>query len=89
MRALPERLENGDFPAYAWPGGYPLLYLDKDNEVLCAKCATADMAEGDGSLSIVGWFIHHEGPSEFCAECNEETESAYGDPDAYIDQTEN
>ena len=82
---LPTRNSDRSLPAYAWPGGYPVLYLDKDNEVLCAKCATEDLAEGDGLLSMVGYFVHYEGPSEFCADCNAEVESAYGDPETEND----
>jgi hypothetical protein len=80
MKTLPERLSNGKFPAYAWPGGYPIIYVTTDGSVLCADCATEDMAEGDGTLSVAGADVHYEGPSEFCADCNVEIESAYGDP---------
>ena len=68
------RLENGKLPAFSWPGGYPLLYIDKDNAVLCADCAHQE------EENIEAIDIHHEGPSEFCVECNAEIESAYGDP---------
>ena len=33
------RMSNGQLAAYAWPGGYPLTYLDAWNEVLCPDCA--------------------------------------------------
>lgn len=33
------RLEDGTLQSYAWPGGYPLYYLDKGNNVLCPDCA--------------------------------------------------
>lgn len=28
-----------ELPAYAWPGGYPISYLDAENNELCADCA--------------------------------------------------
>ena len=27
--------ENGKLISYAWPGGYPIVYLDKSGEILC------------------------------------------------------
>jgi hypothetical protein len=83
--------EDGEkLPSYAWPGGYPILYLDGHNESLCPDCANAGEQEAKelGSDYIdtrdlpVTMYIHYEGPPEFCAECNKQTESAYGDPDA-------
>ena len=78
---LPTRNSDGKLPAYAWPGGYPVLYLDKHNETLCADCATKDLDDPDTDDKPVAYFVHYEGPSEFCAECNAEVESAYGDPE--------
>ena len=37
--AEPMREENGKFPTYAWPGGYTIIYIMTDNEVLCPDCA--------------------------------------------------
>ena len=72
---LPERDSKGQLPAYAWPGGYPVLYLDNLNDTLCPECAnkTSDVAE---------CFVHYEGPAEECAECGDLVASAYGDPEA-------
>lgn len=82
MNVLPERLNNGKLPAYAWPGGYPIIYLDHENSTLCADCATrsADDMEEIPHFKPCAWDIYYEGPSEFCAQCNTEIESAYGDP---------
>ena len=80
---LPDRLSDNVLPAYVWPGGYPILYLDGHNEVLCAKCATIEADKPDaGKDAPVAADVFYEGPSEFCAVCNTEIESAYGDPDA-------
>jgi hypothetical protein len=40
----PQRDDNGNLPAYAWPGGYPLYYLCADNGVLCPQCANMESA---------------------------------------------
>jgi hypothetical protein len=68
-----------DFPAYAWPGGYPIAYLDeRAGDSLCAKCA-ANESEADGTEFAAG--VHWEGAPLVCAGCNVEIPSAYGDPD--------
>jgi hypothetical protein len=80
---LPTRNADGMLPAYAWPGGYPVLYLDNLNDTLCAECAskTSDTA---------ACFVHYEGPAEECAECGDLVASAYGDPnDAEDNRTVN
>ena len=71
-------LNDGKLPAYAWPGGYPILYLDKENSTLCPDCAQ----EPDGVFGdVVAWFIHYEGSPEQCEECGKMTDSVYGDPE--------
>ena len=53
---LPQRNSDGTFPAYAWPGGYPMLYLDGHNEVLCATCATMEADKEDpGNNALENW----------------------------------
>lgn len=74
---------NGKLPAFAWPGGYPILYLDRDNSVLCADCATKSLDDADElpQFKPVDFYVFYEGPSDFCAQCNIEIESAYGEPE--------
>ena len=77
-------LEDRSLPTFAWPGGYPIFYLDAGGEILCADCATImldDETIDERNLPIDS-DVHWEGPSEYCAECRKEIESAYGDPDA-------
>ena len=69
------RDDYGLLPAYAWPGGYPIFYLDRDNSTLCPDCANADESGAEA------WDTYLEGPTIHCDECNAEIESAYGDPD--------
>ncbi len=76
--------DNGNaLPAYAWPGGYPILYLDGGNCVLCPDCATKSALDPDEDerCKPQAHFIHYEGKPEICEDCNKATESAYGDPD--------
>jgi hypothetical protein len=87
MSSLDEiRMENGKLPASAWPGGYPIVYVMDDGEILCADCAndpTNPVHEGgdaDG-WRLEGYSLHLEGSPEHCAHCNKAIASAYGDPD--------
>jgi hypothetical protein len=81
---LPDRNSDGKLPAYAWPGGYPIYYLDGENSTLCADCATksADDADEIPKFKPEACDVYYEGPTIFCDGCNAEIESAYGDPDA-------
>ena len=77
------RHDNGLLQEYAWPGGYPLYYLDSENSVLCPECArVADMGEERESLpqfAPVAYGINWEDASLDCDECGERIESAYAD----------
>lgn len=78
---------DGKYPAYAWPGGYPIVYVLGDGASLCPSCANgehgSDASEtaDDPAWRLVDVMIHYEGPPEVCAHCGAEIESAYGDPD--------
>jgi hypothetical protein len=90
--ALPERDSTGKFPAYAWPGGYPLIYLCADGGILCPACANnangSEAYAGDyvpergRDWHMIGADVYWEGPPMQCDHCNKAIESAYGDPDA-------
>lgn len=80
---------DGKLSAYAWPGGYPIIYVTRDSGTLCPKCANGENGseasihdEGDPSWHIVAQQIHWEGAPETCDHCNAKVESAYGDPEA-------
>jgi hypothetical protein len=79
MQPLP--VTNGKLDCYAWPGGYPLYYLDKQNSVLCCDCANksyADTDELDGfKPESVG--VNYEDPDLYCDQCSKRIESAYAD----------
>jgi hypothetical protein len=83
MKLAEIRQSDGTLPAYAWPGGYPVVYMAKDNGILCPACANAYNPKRDNQdqLEPVAFFVHYEGPAEQCENCNAAIESAYGDPD--------
>lgn len=84
INTLPQRDESGNYPAYAWLGGYPLYYLCQDGGILCAgaECAngpeskTAD--EYDPQWHIIATDVHWKGESMVCDHCGGAIESAYG-----------
>lgn len=85
------RDDNGQFPAYAWPGGYPIIYVMADGGIICPDCANGKNGSiasdkldpdcpDDRQWHIVGMDVHYEGAPETCAHCNAQIESAYGIP---------
>ena len=83
-------------PAYAWPGGYQIIYLDSQNCVLCPDCANSEIKEFledpaeylDKRDIPTAYQIFYEGPSMECDNnCGTMIESAYGDPDDDKDQS--
>jgi hypothetical protein len=76
-------ISEGQLPAYAWPGGYPLYYLDKDNGTLCPACATSTMNLTEPPFNtweiIIGAGINYEDTHCYCDECSKRIESAYAE----------
>lgn len=66
------------FPLVAWPGCYPLVYIDSDGGELCPACANKHRSV------IVGGDVYWEGPALVCDECYALIESAYGDPEVEV-----
>ena len=67
--------------AYAWPGGYPLMAVANDGEVVCVDCCNNEEQFGinkDGDFGIAAITVHWEGEPEICCHCNKEIDSAYG-----------
>ena len=74
------------FGAYAWPGGYPLVYVTDDGAALCPDCVNADNEaigesnEGDGwHVTAVSVLWETDGGDMFCDHCSVVIESAYGE----------
>jgi hypothetical protein len=76
--------EKGELPYYAWPGGYPIFYITKDNGVLCPKCANMALKEkltgdkDDPQWYIIAMDVNWESEDLYCDHCNEHIISAYG-----------
>jgi hypothetical protein len=69
---------------YVWPGGYPVVYVDPEDESegLCAKTVREMIDRGEWPEGrSVDSYTHYEGPSVECT-CGKLIEAAYGDPDA-------
>ncbi len=74
-------------PAYAWPGGYPLVYLTRDCAELCPACANGENGsmccdpdcQDDEQWELIAVDVHYEGAPIQCAHCNKMVESAYGE----------
>jgi hypothetical protein len=67
------RNDAGTLPAYAWPGGYPLIYVLVSGDVLCSDCADKESDQRNLTQDT-----HWEGEPEACAECGKAIPSAYG-----------
>ena len=76
-RELP-RNDDGTLQAWAWPGGYPIYYLDGDNSVLCPLCATVnDTDEQIDRFRPQACGINYEDMNLYCEECQEYMAPAY------------
>jgi hypothetical protein len=79
--------EAGKLDGITFPGGYSIRYICADGDVVCSKCANEWLAEGadawEGQEPTEG-FIDWEGPTNQCANCNEDMPTEYGDPEAEV-----
>jgi hypothetical protein len=77
-------IDEKTFPAYAWPGGYPIAYVDPEDEseALCADTVREMVIAGEWPEGrTIDSQTYYEGPALECV-CGKTIESAYGDPDA-------
>ena len=79
MNSLLSEYKDKRLPKFTSVGCYPLFYLDKASNVLCAGCATEarddlDWPDDAPTDMDVNW----EDPNLFC-DCGERIESAYGE----------
>lgn len=70
------RDENGNLPSWAWPGGYPIYYVDKEGSCICPKCANREV---DASQEVVDSDINWEDEALHCDDCGDKIQSAYGE----------
>jgi TPP-dependent indolepyruvate ferredoxin oxidoreductase alpha subunit len=59
---------------YAWPGGYPLFFIDDDDCAYCYDCA----CQTDCAIPIVAYEINEEDPELVCEGCGKRIQSAWG-----------
>jgi hypothetical protein len=71
---------NGSYPAFAWPGGYPIVYYVADGSTLCPDCANnhAHMDASDPQWCLVAHDINWEDDTMQCEHCNTGIDCAYG-----------
>jgi hypothetical protein len=69
---------DGYIAKYAWPGGYPLAYMDAEGSVLCNECATKAEIDGEDMVQFANW----EDPCLYCEVCSKRIESAYAEDEA-------
>ena len=74
---------------YAWPGGYPIVYVTDDGGCLCPNCVQDNLEEigtthkGSG-WNVVGMDANWEDPSLFCDHCGNRIKSAYAEDEAAV-----
>lgn len=73
-----ERDADGQLPSYAWPGGYPLFYLDKRGNVYCPSCASQVTCDYYTD-SIEACDANYEDTDLYCDGCSTRIESAYAE----------
>lgn len=66
--------EAGKLPAYAWPGGYQMYYMDNSGYYLCPDCANAH-EEYDGV--VTDYDVNYEDPLMACDSCNKWIDPSY------------
>lgn len=69
------RGDDGKLSRWAWPGGYPIYYLDQENNVLCPDCANKEGYSSPVVAADVNW----EDTNLHCDDCSKQIESTYGD----------
>ena len=70
---------DGKLSSWAWPGGYPVYYMDAQGNTLCPDCARRDI---DDSQRVVAAAVNWEGASLYCDDCSRRIESAYAEGSA-------
>jgi hypothetical protein len=81
---LPERKTNGELPAFTDWWGYPIIYLDIQDNVLCPDCANdLDKEREDWpDFAPVAFDVMYEG-LDYCTECSKLLFGAYEDESEY------
>lgn len=76
IRSLAQ-LNGGELPAHAFPGGYPMFYIDTDNNVLCPTCANKALKDPEDYGLVYAYSINYEDGHLHCDTCSGIIEAAY------------
>ena len=68
----------GKLPWFSEYGAYLILYVTRDNSVLCAACATTAVDNPDDYDPVIAYDAYWEGDDMACDDCGHNIESAYG-----------
>lgn len=71
------RLQDGTLPHCAWPGMYPLYYVDIWGHLICPTCA--NIADKDIDSGVARYEVNWECTHLYCDDCGAKIESAYGE----------
>jgi len=81
--------DNGQYSSYAWPGGYPLYYLDSCDNVLCPECVNRQQREYvlDVLSDVCNWAIDPSDDSTYfdCRDLPTAADINYDDNSLYCD----
>ena len=69
----PKKNDQGLYPSYSWPGGYPLYYFTDEEEVVCPSCIN----KHDSPPIAVE--VNYADSRLCCGHCDTRIESAYGE----------
>ena len=69
----------GIYPTYAWPGGYPIFYITQDYGILCPDCANEHHHIDDKQWNVIAAEVNWEDDQVWCDHCSARIEPAYGD----------
>jgi hypothetical protein len=97
-RSLGMEVNRKPLDSFAWPGGYPLVYLFADGGALCPDCANANIEELDRAMteprrnSHGGWRVdgvepNYEDTDLHCDHCHKRIPAAYEDEEHETDST--
>lgn len=72
---------------YAWPGGYPLFLVMRDNEAMCKDCVKDNyrlISKATHEQDSSGWeaecvAVNWEDDDLTCSNCNHKIECTYSD----------
>ena len=88
MKTTLENIDQAVAAPYAWPGGYPTLFVMQDGGTICPQCAQDNIALIKEAM-IDGWddqwivvaqeIVYENAEGLYCDNCDGIHEAAYGD----------